>query len=59
MDQKCHGVILTEAVNESTMVDQSHFVLPDFRHPYHPEPRNLQVASTIQEDMSGTLPRFK
>lgn len=29
MDQKWHGLILTEAINESTMVDQSHFVGPD------------------------------
>ena len=59
MDQKCHDLILTEAVNESTMIDQSHFVGPDLRHPCHSEPRDFQLASTIQEDMPGTLPRLK
>jgi len=51
--------MLTEAVNKSLVIDQFHFVGADLGHPCHSESRNFQLASTIQEDISGTLPRFK
>jgi hypothetical protein len=58
-DGKAVISVLTEAVDKRRVIDQPHFVRAGLGHPWNAESRDFQLASTIQEDISGTLPRLK